>query len=288
MIEPHSCARNRKGPRRLGKIDNLQSFVVGDKSVTELNCDATRVSQKAVRQFAGDARVRRVRNIDNVKSARCCQVKTMSSRGDKCRAGQRSVRIKANGLAFFQEIIVGISVDERGDIANHQSFFTVGDVNERVEQIDRLLFVFGKMLARGIERQRAGQGKARCILGLNARALTERRHWGADDPFRKSLLVDVGDVEHFETAGTVRGVKIFAAQNDVLNVVAAMFVAFSQQRAAIEMFFVVRRVGDGMEMTTDDGLRFVRLSPNHTVQTFAAFADVSVAPKEIHRAGAEA
>src|SRR5207302_4465560 len=146
---------------------------------------------------------------------------------------------------------------ERGDIANHQSFFTVGDVNERVEQIDRLLFVFGKMLARGIERQRAGQGQARCILGLNARALTERRHWGADDPFRKSLLVDVGDIENLETTRTIRSVKIFPAQNDVLNVVAAMFVAFSQQRAAIEMFFVVRGIGDGMEMTTNDSLRLI-------------------------------
>src|SRR6266513_6096785 len=99
--------------------------------------------------------MRRIGNINNVKSARCCQIKTMSSCGDKCRAGQNAIWIETNSLAFFQKIIVRIPVDECRDIADDKSFFAVGDVNERVEEIDRLLFVFGKMLARGIERERA-------------------------------------------------------------------------------------------------------------------------------------
>ena len=54
------------------------------------------------------------------------------------------------------------------------------------------------------------------------------------------------------------------------------------------MLFVIDRVSDRLEMTADDGLRFVRLRPNHSVQSFAPFADVGVASEEIYRAGAEA
>src|SRR4029077_16885770 len=115
------------------------------------------------------------------------------------------------------------------------------------------------------------------VFRVNARALSKRRDWRADDSFRKSLLVDVGDIENFKAAGAVGGVKIFATQDDVLNVVASVFVAFGQQRAAIQMLFVVGWVSDGMEVTTDHGLRLVRLSPNHGVQSLVAFADVSVA-----------
>ena len=66
-----------------------------------------------------------------------------------------------------------------------------------------------------------------------------------------------------------------------------MFVAFGQQRATIQMLFVVGWVSDGMEMTTDYSLWLVRFGPNHGVQSLVAFADVSVAAEEIYRAGAE-
>jgi len=49
-------------------------------------------------------------------------------------------------------------------------------------------------------------------------SLAKRRNWRADDAFRKALLVYVGNVENLETAWAVRGVKIFAAQDDVLNI----------------------------------------------------------------------
>ena len=53
------------------------------------------------------------------------------------------------------------------------------------------------------------------------------------------------------------------------------------------MLLVIGRVSDRVQMTADRRLRFVRFGPDHGVKSFAAFADVSVAPKEIHRAGAE-
>src|SRR5256885_1521088 len=175
MIEPEGCARNWNWPRRLGKIDNLQSVIVGNESVTELDRNTARIAQKTIGQFTGDAGMGRIRNIDNEKSSRCGQVKAMSGRGDKCRASQNAVRIETNGLAFFQEIVVRISVDERGDIADDESFFAVGDVNERVEKIDRLLFVFGKMLACGIERERTRQCETGRVFRVNPGALAKRR-----------------------------------------------------------------------------------------------------------------
>ena len=144
------------------------------------------------------------------------------------------------------------------------------------------------MLAPGIERERAREREAGGVFGVDARALTQRRHRRADNAFGKSFLVDIGDVENFETAGTVRGIKVFAAQNDVLDVVAAVFVRFGKHRAAIDMFFVVRRIGDLVQMTADYGLRLVGFGPNHGVKSVASFADISVAPKEIYSSSSEA
>ena len=101
-------------------------------------------------------------------------------------------------------------------------------------------------------------------------------------------MVDLGNVENFETAGTVRGVKVLAAQHDVLDVVAAVFVRFGKHRTAIDVFLIVGRVGDLVQMTPDGGLWLVGLCPNNGVETVASFADVSVPSEEIYSAGAEA
>src|SRR4030081_2433116 len=124
--------------------------------------------------------MRWIGDIDNVKSAWCCHVKTVSGGGNKCCARQRAIRVETNRLALFQEIIVGISIDERGDIGDYEPFFTVRDVSESVEEIDWLLFVFRNVLPGRIERERARQGEAGCVFGVNARALAERRDWRAD------------------------------------------------------------------------------------------------------------
>src|SRR5205807_3662797 len=139
---------------------------------------------------------------------------------------------------------------------------------EGVEWIDRLLFVFREMLARGIERECTRERDAGRVFGINAGALTERRDRRADDSFRKSLLIDVRDVKNLETTGPVCGVKIFAAKPNVLNVVTAVFVRFSENRTVIEMLFVIGGIRDRLQMTPDDGLRFVRLSPDHGMQSF--------------------
>ena len=59
-----------------------------------------------------------------------------------------------NGFTFLEDVVVRISVDECGDVADDQALIAIGDVNKRIEEIDRLLFVFWNMLTRGIERER--------------------------------------------------------------------------------------------------------------------------------------
>src|SRR5207249_2794167 len=83
-------------------------------------------------------------------------------------------------------------------------------------------------------------------------------------------------------------IKIFTPQNDVLDVVAAMLVGFSQKRATIDMLFIVGRVSNRVQMTADHRLRLVGFGPNNRMQSVASFANIRVAPEEIYRAGAEA
>src|SRR5215470_6520930 len=139
----------------------------------------------------------------------------MAGRGDKRRAGQNAIGVKTNSFALLEEIIVGISIDERRDFADDQAFLAIRDVNKCVEEIDPLLFVFWYVLAAGVEREGAWKGNAGCIFRVDSRALAQRRDRRADNAFRKSFLVDLGNVENFKTAGAIRGVKVFATQNDV-------------------------------------------------------------------------
>ena len=86
VIEPHRNARDRDRSCRFGEIDNLQPVVISNKSVAELDCDAVRIAQETIRQAAGDARMRRVANVDNVQSVRRRHVEPMPRRSDERRA----------------------------------------------------------------------------------------------------------------------------------------------------------------------------------------------------------
>ena len=101
-------------------------------------------------------------------------------------------------------------------------------------------------------------------------------------------MVDVGDVEDFETARPICRVEIFAAQDDILNIMTAVFVCFSQKRASVDVLLVIGRVGDRVQMTADCRLRFIRLGPNHSMKPMAALAHIRIAAEEIHCAGAKA
>ena len=210
----------------------------------------------------------------------------MTGRGDKCRAAQHTIGIEDNIL--LQKIVVRISIDQRRDIHDHESFLEIGDINERVEQIDRLFLVLRNVLARGIERECARQRHRGREWRVHISSLAERRNRRGHDALGKSFLIDFCYVEYFETTRAVCRVEILAPQDNVLNVFARMLVRFLQLATEIDMFLVVGRVSNLMEITANHRLRFVRLGPDNGVKSVAAFTDVGVTPKEINRAGAEA
>ncbi len=187
----------------------------------------------------------------------------MTRSGDEARAGQDAVWVE--GHIALEEIVIGISIDQRRDIGADESFFAIRDVNECVKQIDRLLLVFGEPDPRGIERERARQCHRRRIFRIHPRALPERGNRRAHDAFRKSFLVDVRHVEDFEPAGAVRGVEILTAQHEILNVVSAVFVSLLENRTGFEVLPVVIRIGDLVQMAADRGLRLGRFGPDHGV-----------------------
>ena len=210
----------------------------------------------------------------------------MPGGGDKAGPGQDTAWIKAR--RFLDEIIVRVAIDQRRDVDHDEPLLPIGNVNVGVKGIDRLLLVFRPPDAAGVEREGAREGDAGGVPGANAGALTERRDRRAHDPFRESFLVDVRDVEDFEAAAAVGGVEILAAQDDVLNVVSAMFMRFFQNRAASEMLLKIIRISQLLQMTADGGLRFFRFGPDDGVKSFVTGPDISVAAEEIHRPGAEA
>ena len=279
-------ARQRHGPIRVAHIEHLQTVIVRDERITELDGHAAWVAQEVSGQFSGEARMHWVTHIDDVKSARRSHVKAVTGGRDKGGATQSAVWIEDD--VFLEEIIIGIAVHQRGYIDDDESFLAIGDVNESVKHIDGLLFILGQTLTRRVERERAGQGDRGGERSVHKSSLAERRHRRGHDALGESFLIDVGDVEDLEAAGAVGGVEIFAAQDDVLDVFAGMFVAFVQLGAGCDVLLVIGRIGNLLQVTADDGLRFIRLCPDDGVQSFATFSDVSVAAEKVDRAGAEA
>src|SRR4051812_19182842 len=67
----------------------------------------------------------------------------------------------------------------------------------------------------------------------------------------------------------------------------AVFVRLFQNRAGLEMFPVIVRIRDLMEMAANRSLWLIGLRPDHGMEAFAPFADVSVTSEEIDRPGSE-
>src|SRR5204862_4030278 len=104
-----------------------------------------------------------------------------------------------------------------------------------------------------------------CVFCLYPGALPERRNRCTNDTFREPFLVDVRHIKNLETACSIRGIEIFAAQHQVLNVLSAVFMCFLQNCTVLDVFSIVVRICDLMEMTTDGRLRFVWFGPDDSV-----------------------
>src|SRR5260370_42706553 len=141
----------------------------------------------------------RIANIDNVKPARRRHVEPMPGGGDKRCARQHAVGIETDRVV--EEIVIRIAVHQGGDVRDDESLFTIRHVNKRVEEIDRLFFVFWNVQTPRIQREGAWQSDTRRVFRVDAGALAERRNRRADDAFRETFLVDVSTIEGFITVG---------------------------------------------------------------------------------------
>ena len=93
---------------------------------------------------------------------------------------------------------------------------------------------------------------------FHPQALTERREGGRGDALREALVVDVGDVEDLEAAGTVGGVEIFAAEDEIADVLGVMRVGFLENAGVFpDVLRVIVGVGEMLEVAAQRGLRLL-------------------------------
>src|SRR5262249_43058165 len=140
-------------------------------------------------------------------------------------AGQDSVRIERQRAS--QKIVGRISVEQRADPGafafairisdDHQPFFTVRDVKKSVEKGNRLLLVFRKLYAQGVDAEGSGRSDGYRVFGRNEKLLTERRDRSRRYTFGKALVIDVGDVEDAKAAFSLRRIGILTARLHVEN-----------------------------------------------------------------------
>ena len=117
--------------------------------------------------------------------------------------------------------------------------------------------------------------------------MTERRYRRRNDPFRKTLVVDIRHVENFEAIRAVGSVEIFAAQRQIENLFCMVMMRFLEHAPIRFVHFEIVRIRKLMQMTAHGGLRFLRLSPDDAVQTARAGTDPGITPEEIHGAISE-
>src|ERR1051325_4653937 len=119
--------------------------------------------------------MRRIMNVNHEQSAWGCHVKTMAGSGHECRASQSAARIKSHRLTLFEKVVVWISIHKSADKNIHEPFLAIGHIDVAIENVDRLLFIFGQVISQRIEREGAGQRNTGSVLCMNTGALTQRR-----------------------------------------------------------------------------------------------------------------
>ena len=88
-------------------------------------------------------------------------VRVIARGDDEGRAVEDAIGIEGDGA--LEEVVARVAIQQRGGVDQDEALLRVGDVEERVERVDGLLFVFGIALARGVhaERGRARRSSAR-------------------------------------------------------------------------------------------------------------------------------
>ena len=138
--------------------------MIDNERIAELDSDAAGIMERGRADRCGDTRSERIVEIHRHESLVREDIGERSGDGDAARAREQATRIEGDGTP--QEIIGGITVEERSNAGtlgfqmgvadDDQAFFFIGDIEEAVEKMDRLLFVFRQLLAKRIHSERRG------------------------------------------------------------------------------------------------------------------------------------
>ena len=277
--------------RVVGQVDDAQALARRDEAVAELDRDLVRIGDL---QLGADRRLDRIGEVDGDQRAIGQQVAPLARQREVAGAGQLAARIEGQGPLDL--VVDRITVKQRRRVDEDQTLVAVADVEEGVEQADRLLLVLLEVLAGRVD----AHGRRRVDIGRVARrhvqVLADRRERRRCDALREALVVDVGDVEDPQALVTGRAVKVFAAVVGVQHLAAGeegqrprarrVRVADLQHAAVRLVLLVLGREGVFVQRRADDGLGLVALADDHGLDAALAVRHVDILAEEVVGVGA--
>jgi len=282
--------RDEAWRERRREVEDLDAVGVGDESVLELDGDLTRIAQDTGHGRSGELGVEGVGDVHHGEAGGADDVEIGAGHVSVGGAVEGVAGIKADDIFFLVEEVIGrIAIEKGGGEDHDETLVAVGYVEEAVVEADGLLLVLGQADAQRIEGEGGGGDHARGVAGFHIQTLAERGDGGGGDALGEGLVVHIGDVEDDETGLAGGGVEILAALEQVENLAATMVVVgLGEDRFQRDVFGVVARVGEALEVGANGGLRFLALGPDDGIEAGGTGGDVGVAAKEVDRAGAEA
>src|SRR5579885_1058894 len=213
VLERHKRVWNGLWPGEIGYVEDFEAIAIDDKGIAKLHGEAAGIVERRRSDSGGDARLEGIVEIDDDQSLLGQHVSVRSGDDDAARSCESAFRIE--GERALQKIIGGIAIEKRANARafrfqirvadDDETFLAIGDIEEAVEQMDRLLFVFRKLYTEGIYAE-SGRGSNRDgIPGWHVETLAERGDRRGDDALGKALIVNVSDVVHAKAARAGRG-----------------------------------------------------------------------------------
>src|SRR5512143_2472363 len=168
----------------IGDVDDLQTLGIGNERVPELHLHGARSLYEGCSDFARDSGFSRVTYVDDNQPPVAGYVRVGTGDDDVISAVEHAVRVP--GQSPFQEVVPWIPIKQRCDVYQDESFVFVGDIQERIDQVDALfvvpvlpLFVLRIVFTRWVHCHGGGRRNRHRVLRLNVEPLSERRDRGS-------------------------------------------------------------------------------------------------------------
>ena len=276
----------------LGDVEDFEAVGVRDKSVAELQRDAGGLVQ--VGDGLEDFGVERVGELDDDETLVAENEGAGAGELDAVGAGENAAGVE--GGAALEEVVGGVAVEQRGDAGavvlevrvadDDEAFVLIGDVEEAVEQVDFLLFVFRDLDAQGVKREGGWGGDGGGVFGFDVEALAELRDRGRGHVLRRVFDVDVSDIEDAEAAFAHGGVEVFAALLHVKHVFAFMLIAGLDEATAFDELLEVGRVGEALQVAALDSGRLRAFRDGYGGEAGFAVGHIDVLAHVVEEVGA--